>query len=113
MRTAASTNQFQKLIQMPKDPQTTITCMFGLRFLSMVWTLVGHSFIFVQAFLENVDEFKDDLVNNFFNQWITNFTLSVDVFLTLSGCLTAYTWFRKWQRNTTGGEFKILSFQKD
>ncbi len=51
---------------------------------------------------DNVDEFKDDLVNSFFNQWITNFTLSVDVFLTLSGCLTAYTWFRKWQRNTTG-----------
>lgn len=55
----------RKLIQMPKDPQSTITCMFGLRFLSMVWTLVGHSFIFVQAFLDNVDEFKDDLVDNF------------------------------------------------
>ncbi|KAI1727860.1 acyltransferase family domain-containing protein [Ditylenchus destructor] len=93
-----------KLIQMPKDSQSTITCMFGLRFLSMAWTLVGHSFIFVQAFLENVDAFKDDLVDNFWNQWITNFTLSVDVFLTLSGCLTAYTWFRKWQRNTTEQE---------
>uniref|UniRef100_A0A915DY07 Acyltransferase 3 domain-containing protein n=1 Tax=Ditylenchus dipsaci TaxID=166011 RepID=A0A915DY07_9BILA len=94
----------RKLIQMPKDSQSTITCMFGLRFLSMAWTLIGHSFIFVQAFLQNVDEFKDDLVDNFWNQWITNFTLSVDVFLTLSGCLTAYTWFRKWQRNTTEEE---------
>lgn len=93
-----------KLIQMPKDPQSTITCMFGLRFLSMVWTLVGHSFIFVQAFIKNVDEYKDDLVNNFWNQYITNFTLSVDVFLTLSGCLTAYSWFKKWQKNTTEEE---------
>lgn len=87
---------------MPKDTNSTITCMFGLRFLSMVWTLVGHSFIFVQAFIKNVDEFKDDLVNNFWNQYITNFTLSVDVFLTLSGTLTAFSWFRRWQKNKTG-----------
>ncbi|TMS34744.1 hypothetical protein L596_002274 [Steinernema carpocapsae] len=93
-----------KLCAFPKDPQATVTCMFGIRFLSMVWTLVGHSFIFVQAYLENVDEYKDDLVDNFWNQWITNFTLSVDAFLTLSGCLTAYSWFRKWQKNTTEAE---------
>lgn len=54
-------------------------------FLFKVWTLIGHSFIFVQAFLANVEDFKADLVNNFWNQWITNFTLSVDVFLLLSG----------------------------
>uniref|UniRef100_A0AC34RBQ3 Acyltransferase 3 domain-containing protein n=1 Tax=Panagrolaimus sp. JU765 TaxID=591449 RepID=A0AC34RBQ3_9BILA len=93
-----------KLVQMPKDLQSTITCMFGLRFLSLVWTLVGHSFIFVQAYLKNVNDYKDDLVDNFWNQWITNFTLSVDVFLTLSGCLTAFSWFKKWQKNTTETE---------
>ena len=93
-----------KIIQMPKDPQSTITCMFGLRFLSLVWTLVGHSFIFVQAYLGNVNDYKDDLVDNFWNQWVTNFTLSVDVFLTLSGCLTAFSWFKKWQKNTTETE---------
>ncbi|KAI6213891.1 Acyltransferase 3 domain-containing protein [Aphelenchoides besseyi] len=99
-----------KLIQMPKDPQSTITCMFGLRFLSMVWTLIGHSFIFVQAFIENIDYYKDDLVDNFWNQWITNFTLSVDVFLTLSGTLTAYSWFKKWQKNTTEVEPGYFSY---
>ncbi|CAD5213208.1 unnamed protein product [Bursaphelenchus okinawaensis] len=99
-----------KLIQMPKDAQSTITCMFGLRFLSMVWTLVGHSFIFVQAFIENVDDFKADLVDNFWNQIITNFTLSVDVFLVLSGTLTAYSWFKKWQKNTTEVEPSWTSY---
>ncbi|VDM99374.1 unnamed protein product, partial [Thelazia callipaeda] len=84
-----------KLIRMPKDPQSTITCMFGMRFLSMVWTVIGHSFIFVQAYLDNVDEFKDDMVNHFYNQWITNFTLSVDTFLVLSATLTSFTWFKK------------------
>ena len=52
----------QKLVQMPKERLSTITCFFGLRFGAMVWTLVGHSFIFIQAFLANVDEFKTDLV---------------------------------------------------
>lgn len=39
----------RRLVQLPKDPQSCITCMFGMRFLSMVWTLIGHSFIFVQV----------------------------------------------------------------
>nr|CAD2182807.1 unnamed protein product [Meloidogyne enterolobii] len=93
---------FQKLVQMPKERMSTITCFFGLRFGAMCWTLVGHSFIFVQAFLSNVDELKNELVDHFWNQWITNFTLSVDVFLVLSGTLTAYSWFKRWQKG--GGE---------
>ncbi|CAB3404300.1 unnamed protein product [Caenorhabditis bovis] len=97
---SAKTN-IKKLIELPKDPQSCITCLLGLRFGSMVWTLIGHSFIFVQAYMENVEEFKESMVNNFFNQWITNFTLSVDVFLTLGGTVLSYSWFRKWLKNTT------------
>ncbi|KAK6734490.1 hypothetical protein RB195_017964 [Necator americanus] len=94
----------RRLVQLPKDPQSCITCMFGMRFLSMVWTLIGHSFIFVQAYLENVDDFKDAMVNNFWNQWITNFTLGVDTFLVLGGTVLSYSWFRKWLKNTTEEE---------
>uniref|UniRef100_A0A0K0EH57 Acyl_transf_3 domain-containing protein n=1 Tax=Strongyloides stercoralis TaxID=6248 RepID=A0A0K0EH57_STRER len=100
----------RRLVQMPKDPQSTVTCMFGIRFLSMVWTVIGHSFIFVQVYIDNVDDFKKDLVNNFWNQWITNFTLSVDVFFTLSATLTAYSWFKKWQKNTTNNEPSWTSY---
>uniref|UniRef100_A0A0M3I004 Acyl_transf_3 domain-containing protein n=1 Tax=Ascaris lumbricoides TaxID=6252 RepID=A0A0M3I004_ASCLU len=85
----------RKLVEMPGTAQSTVTCMFGFRFLSMVWTLVGHSFAFVQVFIENVEQYKEDMVNGFFNQWITNFTLSVDIFFVLSGSLTAYIWFAK------------------
>ncbi|VDM53938.1 unnamed protein product [Angiostrongylus costaricensis] len=90
----------RRLVQLPKDPQSCITCMFGMRFLSMVWTLVGHSFIFVQPYMDNVEEFKDALVDNFWNQWITNFTLGVDTFLVLGGTVLSYSWFRKWLKNT-------------
>nr|CDJ92267.1 Acyltransferase 3 domain containing protein [Haemonchus contortus] len=94
----------QRLVQLPKDPQSCITCMFGMRVLSMIWTLVGHSFIFVQAYLENVEYFKTSMVNNFWNQWITNFTLSVDTFFVLGGTVLSYSWFRKWLKNTTEEE---------
>ncbi|CAD6196949.1 unnamed protein product [Caenorhabditis auriculariae] len=110
---SAKTN-LRKLIDLPKDPQACITCMFGLRFLSMVWTLIGHSFIFLSryffAYLGNVEEFKEAMVNNFFNQWITNFTLSVDVFLVLGGTVLSYSWFRKWLKNTTEEEPTWTSF---
>ncbi|GMS82974.1 hypothetical protein PENTCL1PPCAC_5149 [Pristionchus entomophagus] len=94
----------RKLCELPKDPQATLTCMFGLRFLAMVWTLVGHSFIFIQAYIQNVDDFKNDLVDNFYNQYITNFTLSVDGFLLLGGTVLSYSWFRKWLKNNNEPE---------
>uniref|UniRef100_F1KU81 Nose resistant to fluoxetine protein 6 n=1 Tax=Ascaris suum TaxID=6253 RepID=F1KU81_ASCSU len=82
-----------KLTQFPKDPQSTITCLFGIRFLSMIWVVIGHSFAFVQAFIVNVEEFKNDLVNNFYNQWITNCSLTVDTFFVIGAALTSFTWF--------------------
>ncbi|GMT14351.1 hypothetical protein PFISCL1PPCAC_5648, partial [Pristionchus fissidentatus] len=93
-----------KLFDMPKDPQATLTSIIGLRFLAMVWTLVGHSFIFGLAYIENVDDYKNDLVDNFYNQYITNFTLSVDAFLLLGGTVLSYSWFRKWLKNNNEPE---------
>ncbi|VDL76363.1 unnamed protein product [Nippostrongylus brasiliensis] len=87
----------RRMVQLPKDPQSCITCMFGMRFLSM-------------AYLENVDYFKDAMVDNFWNQWITNFTLGVDTFLVLGGTVLSYTWFRKWLKNTTEEEPSWTSY---
>lgn len=46
-----------------------------------------------QAFIVNVEEFKNDLVNNFYNQWITNCSLTVDTFFVIGAALTSFTWF--------------------
>ena len=48
-----------------------------------------------QPYIENVDEFKRDIADNFYNQWISNFLLTVDTFLLLGGTVNAYGWFRK------------------
>ncbi|CAJ0606680.1 unnamed protein product [Cylicocyclus nassatus] len=100
----SAAKNLRRLVQLPKDPQSCITCMFGMRFLSLVWTLMGHSLILVQPYLENVDDYKEAIAGNFWNQWITNFTLSTDTFLVLGGTVLSYTWFRKWLKNTTEEE---------
>ncbi|VDK42191.1 unnamed protein product [Anisakis simplex] len=71
--------------------------MFGLRVISMLWTLIGHSFAWIQGYVKNVDEFKDDLSNGFSSVLISNFTLSVDTFFVLSATLTSYSYFRKYK----------------
>uniref|UniRef100_A0A158R5S2 Acyl_transf_3 domain-containing protein n=1 Tax=Syphacia muris TaxID=451379 RepID=A0A158R5S2_9BILA len=73
----------------------TITCMYGIRTLTMVWIVIGHSQIWIMPYLENPDELRADIANNFYNQWIANFLLTVDVFLVLSGTVNAYGWFSK------------------
>uniref|UniRef100_F1KZY2 Nose resistant to fluoxetine protein 6 n=1 Tax=Ascaris suum TaxID=6253 RepID=F1KZY2_ASCSU len=96
------TRNFHKLVEFPKDPSRTITCMFGLRVISMFWTLIGHSFAWIQAYVSNVQDLRDDLSNGLFNLTITNFTLSVDTFFVLSATLTSYSWFQKQLKNSEG-----------
>lgn len=35
------------LFRMPKKRSKAITCMFGIRFLTMIWIIIGHMFAFV------------------------------------------------------------------
>uniref|UniRef100_A0A914BZ62 Acyltransferase 3 domain-containing protein n=1 Tax=Acrobeloides nanus TaxID=290746 RepID=A0A914BZ62_9BILA len=89
-----------KISTAPKNITSTITCIWGLKFFAMLWAIAGHSFIVVQYFIQNVEKFKDELVDNFWYQWMSNSTVCVDIFFTLSGTLVAFIWFNKWMRNT-------------
>ncbi|KHN83367.1 Nose resistant to fluoxetine protein 6 [Toxocara canis] len=91
-----------KLIEFPKNPISTVTCMFGVRVISMIWTLIGHCFAWIQAYVSNVQDLKNDLSNGFFNVTITNFTLSVDTFFVLSATLTSYSYFQKQLKQAEG-----------
>ncbi|VDN44933.1 unnamed protein product [Gongylonema pulchrum] len=67
-----------------------------MKFLSLVWVIVGHSFAWIQvSYVENVEEYRADLSNSFFSTLITNHTLSVANFFLISATLTSYTWFNK------------------
>uniref|UniRef100_A0A915AX45 Acyltransferase 3 domain-containing protein n=1 Tax=Parascaris univalens TaxID=6257 RepID=A0A915AX45_PARUN len=75
---------------MPKDRQSTITCMFGIRFLTILWIIVGHSFAWIEPYLDNPVGYRRDIAGKFLNQWISNFLLTVDTFLVLGGTVNAY-----------------------
>lgn len=157
------------MFKMPKNRSKVITCMFGIRFLTMIWIIIGHMFAFVavrcskeilkllldlshsfieicylnilyfvhhfnycsfflfkihyflkdfwlfyygcifsifQPYIDNVDEYYHDIADNFGNQWIANFLLSVDVFLVLGGTVNAYGFFQKYDE--MGKYYEIL-----
>ncbi|MFH4974940.1 hypothetical protein AB6A40_001649 [Gnathostoma spinigerum] len=85
----------QKLLEMPKSASATITCMFGIRSLTMAWIVVGHTFAWIHPYLQNASEYNADLAGSFFGQWITNFLLTVDTFFVLGGTVNAYCWFNR------------------
>ncbi|EFO26886.1 hypothetical protein LOAG_01594 [Loa loa] len=98
------------MFKMPKNRSKVITCMFGIRFLTMIWIIIGHMFAFVAPYIDNVGEYYHDIANNFGNQWIANFLLSVDVFLVLGGTVNAYGFFQKYEEMETKPTWKSLKF---
>lgn len=85
----------RRLLKKPSG-QDVIGCVYGLRFLAMLWTVVGHSYAALRAMLSNYDSLVDSLRASVITQGlIINFSLSVDAFFLLSGALTAYSWFNK------------------
>lgn len=66
-----------------------LACLNGLRVLSMFWVILGHSYAFAIAFMENTAD-AAKILTRFSFQPIINGTYSVDSFFFLSGLLVAY-----------------------
>uniref|UniRef100_A0A914D4P7 Acyltransferase 3 domain-containing protein n=1 Tax=Acrobeloides nanus TaxID=290746 RepID=A0A914D4P7_9BILA len=82
------------LAHVSKEPNSTITCIVGLRVLAAFWAVLVHTTLLIQPFFENLEEYEDDMVNGFWNQALTNNTLAVDIFFVISGTLTSFNWFK-------------------
>ncbi|OWF41722.1 nose resistant to fluoxetine protein 6-like [Mizuhopecten yessoensis] len=68
----------------------SITCMNGVRFLSMSWVLLGHSFAFGLGMGDNLLTFLPEMVKTWTAHVILNALVSVDSFFTISGLLLSY-----------------------
>uniref|UniRef100_A0A1I8IP37 NRF domain-containing protein n=1 Tax=Macrostomum lignano TaxID=282301 RepID=A0A1I8IP37_9PLAT len=84
----------------------TLTCVHGLRFLSMSWVILGHTYYFAFGSLNNMGQLYAGWQNDWTFQVIANATVSVDSFFVLSGLLSTYLFFRELQR-MGGGLRKI------
>ncbi|VDM46696.1 unnamed protein product [Toxocara canis] len=78
----------------PKNPSAAIRCMWGIRVITTLWVILGHAGVFLMDFMEEADQFKEDLINSFAYQPLTNGPISVDVFFVMGAVLCSYHWFR-------------------
>ncbi|XP_046544572.1 nose resistant to fluoxetine protein 6-like [Haliotis rubra] len=77
-----------------KTSASDLSCLHGVRVLSMGWVILGHTvLICLSAAANPVDGFKD--LSSFTMQAVTNGTLSVDTFFVMSGCLVALLFLRE------------------
>ncbi|XP_060603088.1 nose resistant to fluoxetine protein 6-like [Ruditapes philippinarum] len=68
----------------------TLGAVNGIRFLSMSWVILGHSYAFLAASAKNIYPFIQSHVKIFSFMTILNATVAVDTFFLLSGLLVAY-----------------------
>ncbi|XP_078656657.1 nose resistant to fluoxetine protein 6-like [Branchiostoma floridae x Branchiostoma belcheri] len=86
-----------------KQAPGSIKCLHGIRFISMTWVILGHTYIFSYPQLDNVVQ-AVETVQTFTFQAIMNATVSVDSFFFLSGLLMTYLLLRQIGKNQEKGK---------
>lgn len=69
----------QKILEVDRLPQDSIKCVHGLRFLSVAWVILVHTYLEVFAIAEN-KTLRVITERFFIYQTISNATFSVDTF---------------------------------
>ncbi|CAL4103402.1 unnamed protein product, partial [Meganyctiphanes norvegica] len=88
-----------------KTSTETISCLHGIRFLSICWVILGHQYAFsVEAAVNQYDLLKIIKPASF--QVVTNAFMSVDTFFFLSGLLVCYGFLKQQQT----GRFSIVVY---
>lgn len=90
-----------------------ISCVHGIRFLSMSWIILGHTYVFPILQIENLlDAFKDIDTLPFYT--VMNGSFSVDSFFVLSGFLLSYLFYSEYRRadgeRTSGFWFWVMFY---
>ncbi|CAL8083377.1 unnamed protein product [Calicophoron daubneyi] len=67
-----------------------LTCLDGIRFLSMAWIIFGHFLMFSIFSTNNLLSFANKVLNRWTFQVLVNATYSVDTFFFMSGLLSVY-----------------------
>ncbi|CAH1155134.1 unnamed protein product [Phaedon cochleariae] len=83
----------KKIISVEKPSLESIHCIHGLRFFSISWIILVHSFLEVFAVSDNKN-YRILTERSFTYQTISNATFSVDTFFFISGLLVTLTYFR-------------------
>lgn len=82
-----------------KTPRGAIKVLDGIRVISTLWVLLGHSFDFAITRLDNMATGGQQIINGFGYMAIINGSFSVDTFFCIGGLLTAYLLLKRCAKN--------------
>ncbi|XP_076252786.1 nose resistant to fluoxetine protein 6-like isoform X2 [Rhynchophorus ferrugineus] len=83
----------KRILSVDRIPDDSISCLHGLRFLSIVWIIMVHTFL--AAFGIGINRgLRRQTEENFMFQTISNATFSVDTFFFISGLLITLLFLR-------------------
>ncbi|GFN98494.1 nose resistant to fluoxetine protein 6-like [Plakobranchus ocellatus] len=83
----------------------SIDCIHGIRFLSMSWVVLGHSFVSGLSVTQNMNDYLKEAYTRWTFQAILNALVSVDTFFTLSGLLMTYLVMKELSKKRPSGSF--------
>ncbi|XP_067687124.1 O-acyltransferase like protein-like [Haliotis asinina] len=86
----------EKILSVKRSP-ASITCLHGIRVLSIGWVILGHTYIFTMSTAGNPKSFVK-IVQSFSFQIMLNATVSVDSFFVLSGLLVTYLFLKETEK---------------
>ena len=94
-------------IMSTRQPASTITSINGIRVISMLWIILGHTYSFELEFDSTAAMFETT-AKRFLFQLVDNFNYSVDSFYVLSGLLLSFLTIKEMERHQ--GKFPFMSF---
>ncbi|XP_075227242.1 nose resistant to fluoxetine protein 6-like [Lycorma delicatula] len=90
----------RKILHCGAAPKDSLTCVHGLRFLSLAWVIMVHTYLQVFAIAEN-KTLRTLTERNFMFQTVSNATFSVDTFFFISGLLVTYLYFKSQKKESS------------
>lgn len=97
----------KKILQVNQS-SGTLTALNGIRFLSISWVVLGHTFGVMYPVLSNGYAILPDLYQRWSFQAVANAFVAVDSFFALSGLLLAYLTLKEMKKGQ--GKFRINWF---
>lgn len=88
------------------QPAGTLTSINGIRFVSMTWVILGHTYAFGIQLVDNIPTYFPKLMKRLSFQAISNATVSVDTFFVLSGLLVSYLSLREMKKRGGARKFQ-------
>lgn len=97
LRCFCFTTNAQKILNVDRQTDDIIKCIHGLRFFSIAWVIMVHTYLEVFAIAEN-KTFRTVTERSFLYQTVSNATFSVDTFFFISGLLVTMLYFKTAQK---------------